>query len=205
MHPLREDEESTALNFVAERYPAIIEVGERGLRGGVVHRLDVDTSGILLFGTEERIWKHLRAAFSAHRTRKVYQALVEGELYPGGKLELDLRVAQHRPARVEAKLAGEGTEDSRLCITAYEVLERFRGATLIELYPVSGFLHQIRASCAFKGHPLVGDSAYGASSATIDARRHMLHATMLQLDEIHVESALPVDFQGLLDDLVPQS
>lgn len=205
VHPLREDEDNTALNFVAERYPAIVEVGEKGLRGGVVHRLDVDSSGILLFGTEERSWKHLRAAFSAHRTRKVYQALVHGRVPGDGKMELELRVAQHKPARVEARPAGEGASDSRLCATSYRVLEGFGRATLLELSPVSGFLHQIRASCAYLGHPLLGDEAYGVPLDAVPAPRHMLHATLLQLDEILVESALPPDFEALLDELTPIS
>jgi len=199
VHPLKEDESATALNFVASRFPKIYGVGEGGLRSGVVHRLDVDTSGVLLFATEERNWKHLRAAFSAHRTEKVYQALVTGRLERPEKARLDLRVARHRPARVEVLREGGKQSGSRRCLTYLKPLEIFASATLVEARPVSGFLHQIRVSLAHFGHPLLGDDTYGGSRARFS--RHLLHASLLHLDEILVESGLPADFQAALEEL----
>jgi len=199
VHPLREDECETALNFVASRFPGIYGVGEGGLRSGVVHRLDVETSGVLLFATEERTWKRLRAAFSAHRTEKVYQALVEGRFERPTKARLDLRVAQHRPARVEVVPEGQERAGSRRCLTYLEPLEIFGSATLVQARPVSGFLHQIRVSLAHLGHPLLGDTTYGGQQSRFS--RHLLHACLLHLDEILVESALPVDFQTALETL----
>lgn len=203
VHPLREDESSTALNFVASRFAGIYGVGEGGLRSGVVHRLDVDTSGVLLFATEERTWKHLRAAFSAHRTEKVYQALVKGRFERPTKARLDLRVAQHRPARVEIVSEGRDRTGSRRCLTYLEPLEVFPAATLVQARPVSGFLHQIRVSLAHLGHPLLGDATYGSGETCYP--RHLLHASLLHLDEILVESALPADFQAALDKLREES
>jgi 23S rRNA pseudouridine1911/1915/1917 synthase len=203
VHPLKEDESATALNFVASRFPKIYGVGEGGLRSGVVHRLDVDTSGVLLFATEERSWKHLRAAFSAHRTEKVYQALVEGRFERPTKARLELRVARHRPARVEVVREGGQQSGSRKCLTYLKPLETFSSATLVEARPVSGFLHQIRVSLAHLGHPLLGDETYGGSQTRFS--RHLLHASMLHLDEILVESGLPADFQAALEELRGES
>src|SRR5690606_17413297 len=100
VHPLREGERGTLAGAVLARRPEMAGVGEGGLRSGVVHRLDVDTSGVVLFATEAAAWARLREAFRSHRVEKVYRALVVGRLEGEGALELDLAVARHRPARV---------------------------------------------------------------------------------------------------------
>lgn len=201
VHPLSEGERDTALNFVASRFAGIMGVGEGGLRSGVVHRLDVDTSGILLFALEEKMWKQLRAAFSAHRTEKVYQAVVHGRLERPVKVEFDLRIARHKPAKVEVKPLGEGGKGCRTCATALKPLEVFRRATLVEARPVSGFLHQIRATLAHMGHPLLGDRLYGPPDDPVPVQRHLLHASLLRIDDILLESSLPEDFERVLERL----
>ena len=201
VHPLREGEKDTALNFVASRFAGVMGVGEGGLRSGVVHRLDVDTSGVLLFALEEKVWRQLRAAFSAHRTEKVYQAVVHGKLDRAVKVEFDLRIAQHKPAWVEVKPMGEGEKGSRTCATALKPLEVFNRATLVEARPVSGFLHQIRATLAQMGHPLLGDRLYGPATDPVPVVRHLLHASLLRIDDILLESSLPEDFERVLEEL----
>jgi 23S rRNA pseudouridine1911/1915/1917 synthase len=197
VHPLRADERGTALNFVAARHPEVFGVGEAGLRSGVVHRLDVETSGCLAFATREDTWQTLRAAFREHRMEKVYRAIVLGEARGDGELELPLVVARHRPALVRVGPGGQ-----RVAL-AWRVLEPLRGATLVEVRPLTGFLHQIRAVFAHLGHPLAGDARYGAPEAgdPSGADRALLHAARLAGAGIEAEAPDPPDLAAALSRL----
>ena len=223
VHPLREDETGTVLNAVAAEHPEIQGVGdEGGLRSGVVHRLDVDTSGVLLFATDDAQWHRLRAAFRAHRVHKQYRALVAGELHPGSSLgaslgpslgpslgewgepmEFELAVARHRPARV--RVVDAGTRRSRRGYRVRQslrVIERFGEASLIEVRIETGFLHQIRVTLAHLGHAVVGDALYGDSQAlALGAERQLLHAARLRFEEVCADSPDPSDFRELLQRL----
>jgi 23S rRNA pseudouridine1911/1915/1917 synthase len=194
VHPLREDERGSALGFVAARHPEAVGVGEGGLRSGVVHRLDVDTSGCLAFATQQARWEELRHAFRRHRMEKVYRALALGRLTGEGTLELELVVARHRPALVRAAPGGHPVR------LAWRVLEQLPRATLVEVRPVTGFLHQIRAALAHLGHPLAGDVRYGAERAgdASGAPRAMLHASRLAGAGIEAEAPDPADFAAAL-------
>jgi 23S rRNA pseudouridine1911/1915/1917 synthase len=195
VHPLDPAETGTALNFVVARFPEIAGVGEAGLRSGVVHRLDVDTSGALLFATEQGRWEQLRGGFRAHRVEKIYRALVHGHLTGGGELVLHLAVAQHRPARVRVVEAGDAR--SRRTAMRWSALEQLRDATLVEARPATGFLHQIRASFAHLGHPVLGDAAYGAPPSPL-APRHLLHAAYVGYRDVEAESPDAEDFAAAL-------
>jgi 23S rRNA pseudouridine1911/1915/1917 synthase len=195
VHPLEPGETGTALNFVIAKFPEIGGVGEAGLRSGVVHRLDVDTSGALLFATAEERWQQLRAGFRAHRVEKFYRALVHGRLAGSGELALHLAVTQHRPARVRVVAAGDAR--SRHARMTWRALAELRGATLVEARPATGFLHQIRASLAHLGHPVLGDSAYGAPPSPL-ARRHLLHAASVAYRDVAAESPDAPDFAAAL-------
>ena len=157
VHPLHHDETDTLLQRIAARYPDIAGVGEGGLRSGVVHRLDVDTSGVQIFALDDSTFARLRKAFSGHRIDKLYRAIVRGVPDDHGVLELDLEITRHRPARVSAVAAGEGSPESRLCSLRWKRRELFADACLVELRPRTGFLHQIRVSLAWMGHPVLGD------------------------------------------------
>jgi 23S rRNA pseudouridine1911/1915/1917 synthase len=203
VHPLVPGERGTLLSAVAARHPEIAGVGGGGLRSGVVHRLDVDTSGAVLFATEESTFRRLRAAFASHRVEKRYRAIVLGELAGGGRFECGLVVARHRPARVrvvalERASFERGVRRARL---AWCALEPLAGATLVEVLLETGFLHQIRATLAHAGHPVVGDLLYGPEQATSLAPRQMLHASFLALDELSARSPDPPDLQAVLDAL----
>jgi 23S rRNA pseudouridine1911/1915/1917 synthase len=222
VHPLREDETGTVLNALAALHPEIQGVGEEGgLRSGVVHRLDVDTSGVLLFATEQEQWRRLRAAFRAHRVDKQYRALVAGEPQPcssgepaagafgralgewGEPMEFELAVARHRPARVRVIVPG-----ARRRGRGYRVRQRLRvvehlgQASLIEVRLETGFLHQIRVTLAHLGHAVVGDALYGDSnSLALAADRQLLHAARLRFEEVCAESPDPLDFRDQLQRL----
>jgi len=198
VHPLDPLETGTALSFVISRFPEIAGVGEAGLRSGVVHRLDVDTSGALLFATEQGRWEQLRAGFRAHRVEKIYRALVHGRLDGGGELALNLAVAQHRPARVRVVDASDAR--SRRTVMSWRALAPLNDATLVEARPATGFLHQIRASLAHLGHPLLGDLAYGAPASPL-AKRHLLHAAHVAYRDVVAESPDAADFAAALEAL----
>jgi 23S rRNA pseudouridine1911/1915/1917 synthase len=194
VHPLRPEQDDTALNWVVARHPEMIGVGEGGLRSGVVHRLDVDTTGALLFATDEAVWKRLRGAFSEHRVKKVYHALVAGRFEEGRQVNLPLTIKRHQPAHVEVAKGGHP------CRQYVKSIEVFADATLVEVRLETGFLHQIRATMAHLGHPVVGDADYAGSdeAKSVEAPRQMLHAAQLVVDEIAVEVPLPDDFEAVL-------
>jgi len=199
VHPLREEERGSVLNAVAARHPELHGVGEGGLRSGVVHRLDVDTSGVLLVATAEAAWRRLREAFRAGRVEKVYRALVRGRMETAGSGELPLVLARHRPARV--RVARPGDRGARTVEIAWRPLERFADATLVEVRPRTGFLHQIRVVLAHVGHPILGDRVYADAATAGAAPRHLLHASALAFEEISAASPDSPDFAAKLEQL----
>lgn len=205
VHPLAEDETGTVLNALIARCPEIHGVGEGGLRSGVLHRLDVDTSGVLLFATEAATWQRLREAFRAHRVEKVYRALVAGS-FPeerAGPMSFELAVARHRPARVRV-VDGSWSHPGRAYPARQDVTvcERFARASLLEVRIETGFLHQIRVTLAHLGHPVLGDALYGGGEALArGAERQMLYAASVRFEEIAAESPEPADFARVLRQL----
>ncbi|MEO0586307.1 MAG: RNA pseudouridine synthase [Planctomycetota bacterium] len=191
VHPLDGGQERTLLNAVAADRPGVVGVGEGGLRSGVVHRLDVGTSGVVVFATEQATWERLRAAFAEHRVSKRYAAVVHGEVaQEAAEVRLRLAVRAHRPARVGVVAAGEPGYD---CSMAYRVAERREDRTLLDVDLHTGFLHQIRVSLAHLGHPVVGDADYGVADG---AARLMLHAERVAVGEVLAESPRPFDITG---------
>jgi 23S rRNA pseudouridine1911/1915/1917 synthase len=202
VHPLDETESGTVLSYVVAHEPGVQGVGEGGLRSGIVHRLDVDTSGVLLVATEEALWQKLRLAFQEHRVEKTYRALVEGRpswSRQGEEMRLWLSVSRHRPARVRVASDADRTRGrAREIHQSVLVLETFETTSLVEIRPRTGFLHQIRASLSHLGHPVVGDVRYGATPEYLGARRHMLHAQRAQHEEIGAECPPAEDFERAL-------
>jgi 23S rRNA pseudouridine1911/1915/1917 synthase len=197
---------------VIARHPEIHGIGEGGLRSGVVHRLDVDTSGALLFATSETRWQQLRRAFQGHEVAKRYRAIVAGAFEPpGGELamEVALVVARHRPSLVRPATSEEiGRGRARVIRQTVYVIDRLAGSTLIEVRPRTGFLHQIRASLAHIGHPIIGDDRYagGSEPAALaaersGAERHMLHAAEVGWQQVAAAAPDPDDFVHCLERL----
>jgi 23S rRNA pseudouridine1911/1915/1917 synthase len=203
VHPFAEDERGTLLGALLARRPEVAGVGEGALRSGVVHRLDVDTSGVVLFATEEESWRRLRDAFRSGKVEKRYRAVVLGRMSGEGRLELDLLVARHRPARVRPPATPAEARRARRVVLVWRVLEALRGATLLEVLPETGFLHQIRAGLAHLGHPVAGDRLYGPGEAEdpSGAARHLLHASSLAWETVRAASPDPADFAAVLASL----
>lgn len=198
VRPRTAAETGTVLNAVVAMHPEVVGVGEGGLRSGIVHRLDTDTSGVLVIATRPAAWEHWRTAFAEHRTAKRYLALVAGRVEKAGRIERDLSMATHRPARVRVDPVGQGPEDARCCAMSIEVIEHLREATLIAVDLETGFLHQIRAMMAAMGHAVFGDRDYGDDTVATAAPRQMLHAGRLSLDDIVIDAQLPSDMQSAI-------
>lgn len=219
VHPLEEGETGTCLNALAAAHPEVHGVGEEGgLRSGIVHRLDIDTSGVLLFALTGSQWRRLREAFSEHRVRKTYRAIVVGDARHvahalfcaapgevgfgswGAQLSFDLAVARHKPAFVRV-LDGSWTTQKRghRVSQCARVIEDLGEYSLVEVRIITGFLHQIRVTLGHLGFPVVGDALYGDARALVaDAGRQMLHAASLGFEEISASSPDPPDFQATL-------
>lgn len=164
----------------------------RAARLFIVHRLDRETSGLIVFAKSVAAKEHLQAQFAVRTAERLYIALAEGVMRQE-EGSLVSRLVEDRALRVRVAERGDGKE----AITRYRVLERRRGTTLVELRLVTGRRAQIRAQLAAAGHPIAGDAQYG--SRTDPMRRLALHATRLAFvhprgDRVSFDSPLPTAF-----------
>jgi 23S rRNA pseudouridine955/2504/2580 synthase len=152
-------------------------------RPKLVHRLDRDTSGVLVLGRSARAAKWLTAAFKARETEKVYWAILQGVPKPArGKIDIPLAKL---PGPMGEKMI-EDEDAGKRAVTLYTVLDRAASrAAWVALSPLTGRTHQLRAHCAALGTPIVGDGKYGGRSAFIEgpgiAKRLHLHARSIRL------------------------
>jgi 23S rRNA pseudouridine1911/1915/1917 synthase len=179
-------------------------------RAGIVHRLDKDTSGLLVVARTPEVHTALVAAISAREVDRHYIALCTGVMTAGGTV--DEPIGRHRSLRTRMAVRGDG----RPAVTHYRVLKRFRAHTLVRAELETGRTHQIRVHLSHIGYPIVGDPEYGgrrrlpagASPELVAAlegfRRQALHAARLQLEhpvsgkEMAWEAPLPGDMEALL-------
>jgi 23S rRNA pseudouridine1911/1915/1917 synthase len=164
----------------------------RAARLFIVHRLDRETSGLIVFAKSVAAKEHLQAQFAVRTAERLYIALAEGVMRQE-EGSLVSRLVEDRALRVRVAERGDGKE----AITRYRVLERRRGTTLVELRLVTGRRAQIRAQLAAAGHPIAGDAQYGGR--TDPMRRLALHATRLSFvhprgDRVSFDSPLPTAF-----------
>lgn len=168
-------------------------------RPGVVHRLDKDTSGLLMIAKSNRTHRRLSQMFRQRTIQKTYLALVQGRL----SFEEDLiKMPIGRDPRHRTQMAALKTGKGKEAMTEYRVLERFKYATFLRLRVLTGRTHQVRVHLAYLGHPVLGDTVYGAPTK---CPRLCLHAAELGFehpssgDFIHVEAPLPQDFERILE------
>ncbi len=195
---LRADETNTVANFLLSRYPEMRAVGAP-LEAGLVHRLDTDTSGVLLAARTIEAHAELRRQFRDREVVKDYLALVTGEICKTGEAKHFLSSDPRDTHKV--RVSAVPLEGSRLAVTRYRPAERFRGHTLLEVRIITGERHQIRAQLAALGHPVVGDALYGRRSQ-VSGRpgRHLLHAARVVLhhpsrkEHLSMTAPLPEEF-----------
>jgi tRNA pseudouridine32 synthase / 23S rRNA pseudouridine746 synthase len=171
---------------------ALLE-GQLGRQVWVVHRLDRDTSGVLVFALTAEAHRAWSMAFEQGEVKKRYLALVEGAV--SAPLDLDAPLAPARRSRMKV------SPDGKAARTLVRPIEAFEGATLVEAEPLTGRTHQIRVHLSHAGHPLLFDHQYrrGAQSSVI--ARTPLHAARLSWGDVSVESALPADMAAALEAL----
>jgi len=213
VHPAAGNPDGTLQNALLHHAPGL----DRLPRSGIVHRLDKDTTGLLVVAKTLKAHKSLVDQLQARRVHREYRALVAGSLVAGGTV--DAPVGRHPTQRTRMAVVSDG----RPAVTHYQVLERFPAHTLLAVRLETGRTHQIRVHLSHLRHPLVGDTLYGArvrlpkgaSVALVTALqgfpRQALHAIRLGLD--HPETGEPVfwevpmaaDLAWLLDLLRVQS
>jgi len=206
VHPAPGYSEGTLVNAILGYCPNLEGIGgER--RPGIVHRLDKDTSGLILVAKNDRALRHLQRQFKKRTVRKRYLALVEGRVQPPQAL-IDAPIGRdpHHRQRM-AVIAPGSSASSRPAQTEYKLLENFGDYALLECYPRTGRTHQIRVHLAFAGLPIVGDATYGRRKQRLSLERHFLHAATLAFrrpaddQEMILEAPLPEDLQTVLDSL----
>ena len=179
-----------------------------------MQRLDVETSGCVLFARDPEAWQALHERFTAREVEKTYLALVVGRVASGGVSSVPLAQRGGRVLPVPDLVAEERLRDKGLrprpAETHWEVERRFQAFTLLRVRIVTGVMHQIRVHLAHLGHPVAGDAAYGGSAAAVAGLgRHFLHATRLALDgpegRVEAVSPLPRELEAVLATLEPSA
>ncbi len=207
VHSDGKTEEPNLVDWLTSKYPEIKTVGEPGrntkgeevLRSGIVHRLDRDTSGVMLVAKTSQAFEHLKSQFKNHDVKKTYHAFVLGEMKtdtgvidrPIGRSSRDFRMrSAQRGARGEMREA----------ITEYTVLEKRGGYSLVEITPKTGRTHQIRVHFKAVNYPLVGDPLYAPTTENkLGFTRTALHSKEITFTDLDgkiqtVSAPYPEDF-----------
>ena len=177
VHPAAGHSSGTLVNAALAEFEDLEGIGGE-LRPGIVHRLDKETSGLIVLAKNDRTLTALQDQFRNRLVHKVYQALVDGKPpTPTGRVEAAIaRDPSHRK-----KMAIVSPGKGRNAETEYRTLESFPQHTLIEAHPITGRTHQIRLHMAFLKCPIVGDKVYGRVHPSVEINRHFLHAARLTI------------------------
>jgi 23S rRNA pseudouridine1911/1915/1917 synthase len=203
VHPAAGHAEGTLVNAALGNFPDFQGINGE-LRPGVVHRLDKDTSGLIILAKNEQAHRWLQDQFRLRKVEKVYIALVEGRPpTPTGKIDAAIaRDPSHRK-----KMAIVSPDKGRSAVTEYLTLKEFKDYTIIEAHPLTGRTHQIRLHMALIHCPIVGDTIYGRKKPSLEINRHFLHAYRISIilpGEIkprQFEAPLTEELQNILDNL----
>jgi len=200
VHPGAGHPDGTLVNGLLALDPAIAATGDPQ-RPGIVHRLDRDTSGLLVVARTPRAYEALVGALAEHEVTRQYLALVWGRLEsPRGVIDAPIGRSVRRPTRMAVR------EGGRRARTEYEVVTEFTApeVSLVRASLETGRTHQIRVHLQAIGHPVVGDAVYGGARPGLDATRPFLHATTLAFahpvtgEPVRVEEPLPADLTDVL-------
>ncbi len=217
-HPVnRQDKSESVVSWLLEKYPEIAnvrdpygtEVGEwTDLRPGIVHRLDRETSGLLLIAKTQSAFDYLKKLFTERKIKKTYLALVYGNLKKkNGNIEIPLGKLPNRTGsmRLTTRVHGKFQLKEKAATTSYKVLKEYRNYSLIEASPQTGRTHQIRVHLKSIGHPVVCDPLYAGKHNTCppELGRLFLHAQKLSFtspkgEALTVETDLPEELNKFL-------
>ncbi|MEW6094045.1 MAG: RluA family pseudouridine synthase [Chloroflexota bacterium] len=201
VHPSPGHDSGTLVHAALGHVPDLEGIGGEE-RPGIVHRLDKETSGLIVIAKNEQSHRWLQEQFKGRKVEKTYLALVDGHPpTPAGRVEALIgRNTSHRKLMAVVPL-----EKGREAISEYRTLESFPNHTLLEVHPLTGRTHQIRVHMAFLGCPVTGDTVYGKRKPTLDVGRHFLHAHKLKIiipGEVSArifETGLPEELQRALE------
>jgi 23S rRNA pseudouridine1911/1915/1917 synthase len=203
VHPAIGHAHGTLVHAALAHAPEMEGVGGQQ-RPGVVHRLDKNTSGLILLAKNDFAHHWLQEQFRSHAVVKVYQALVDGRPpTPTGRIEAPIG----REPRDRKRMGIVPLAQGRAATSEYLTLQEFPAHTLLEVHPITGRTHQIRVHLAFLGCPVVGDDTYGRKRPSLPLKRHFLHAGRLTIrlpraaEARTFEAPLPPELTALLTQL----
>jgi 23S rRNA pseudouridine1911/1915/1917 synthase len=209
VHPAAGNPDGTMQNALLHHDSGLVELP----RAGIVHRLDKDTTGLMVIGRTQAAYKRLVDAMAAREVRREYRALVVGSMPAGGTI--DLPIGRHPTQRTRMAVNPKG----KPAVTHFRVLEHFRGHTLLKVILETGRTHQIRVHLAYLRHPVFGDPVYGGrlrlpggASEPLKGvlrafRRQALHAKRLELYHpisgrpMRFDCPMPADMRAVIDAL----
>jgi 23S rRNA pseudouridine1911/1915/1917 synthase len=209
VHPAPGHPRGTLVHALLHHCPDLPGIGEER-RPGIVHRLDKETSGVMVVAKTDAAMASLAAQFKGRRVKKTYLALVHGEVKQT-EARIATEIGRHDRDR---KRMAVGTRKGREAVTTYKVMKRLDGFTLLQLHPETGRTHQIRVHLSSIGHPIAGDKVYGGTREKkfrvsgfgfrVRAERQLLHSWKLGLfhpktnEWMEFEAPLPADFASWL-------
>ena len=210
VHADNKSSEPTIVDWILKKYPKIKGVGEPIIfkdgeidRPGIVHRLDKETSGVLLIAKNKESFVYLKKQFADRKIKKTYISIVDGNLK--NDIGLINKPIGRSPSDFRRRLAGRGARgELREAVTEYKVLKRFNKFSLLEVCPKTGRTHQIRVHMKYLSHPIVCDSLYNPKGfCPAGLGRLALHAKSIEFKNtkgktIKIEAPLPKEFKKFL-------
>ncbi|HCU80960.1 MAG TPA: RluA family pseudouridine synthase [Chloroflexi bacterium] len=204
VHPASGHRTGTLVNAVLSHDPQMAGIGGEK-RPGIVHRLDKDTSGVIVVAKNDHAHRFLQAQFKERTVEKSYLALVNG-MPPSFNGRVETAIGRDKKFRKRMAIYHVKTSKTRFAVTRYSTVEKFNECTLLEIKPITGRTHQIRVHMSYLGCPIVGDLLYGNRKKVSDSfglRRQFLHASSLKIaipsGDVRVfNSPLPKDLENVL-------
>jgi 23S rRNA pseudouridine1911/1915/1917 synthase len=199
VHPGAGVEARTLVNALIHHFPGIERVGHPE-RPGIVHRLDKETSGVMVIARTDKAYSELKRQFKAREVEKVYLGLVRGHVQVADG-RIDWALGRHPRHRQRISIR---TKKPKAALTLYSVKKTFPDFTLLEIKPVTGRTHQIRVHFAAAGHPIVGDTRYGGKNKATRHQRLFLHAWHIVFTHpvsktlLEFYAPLPPEFQDII-------
>ncbi|MFH0956068.1 MAG: RluA family pseudouridine synthase [Candidatus Falkowbacteria bacterium] len=177
----------TLADWLMEKYPGILQVGDDPERPGIVHRLDKDVSGLMIIAKTQAAFNSLKKQFQSRAIKKEYTALAYGKITKDSAI-INFPIKRSREgykmAAMPATTKGEPTETGRLAETEFKVLQRLINYTLLKIKIKTGRTHQIRVHLAAYGHPIVGDDTYSTAKTRIQNKKLNLGRIFLTADRL---------------------
>ncbi len=200
------DSEETLVDWLLKNYPEVKNVGdEPEIRPGIVHRLDKDTSGVVLIAKNQKYFDYLKSLFEKNEIKKTYLTLVWGKVEPrSGIIDKPIGIT-----KTVKRTIGKG-KMLKEAITEYKVIKFFPFFSLVKVFPKTGRTHQIRVHLSSIGHPIVGDLLYSRKQNPFGLKRQFLHAESLEFNlmeggHIKIEAELPEELNKLILRLTDES